>query len=77
MCLQIIRIKEELISYSRVKNSLETAQKMQGSPCDVMAKVLECEIVVYEFELQSQYHFHFWNNTIGKGMNPLILTAIG
>ena len=34
-------------------------------------------IVVNEFELQSRYYVHFRKNTLGKGMNPLILSAMG
>ena len=30
-----------------------------------------------EFELQSHYDFHFQTNTLGKGMNTLILPAMG
>ena len=36
----------------------------------VMVKVMECEIVVSEFELQSRYYVHFQANTLGKCMNP-------
>ena len=39
--------------------------------------VMGCEIVVCEFVLQSCYYVHFRANTLGKGMNPLILTAMG
>ena len=42
-----------------------------------MLKVLDCGIVVSEFELQSRYYVHFQTNTLGKGMNPLILPAMG
>ena len=48
-----------------------------GGPCGIMVKVLDCEIVVSEFELQSCYYAHFWANTLGKGMNLLILPAMG
>ena len=34
-------------------------------------------IVVREFVLQSRYYVHFRANTLGKGMNPLILPAMG
>ena len=43
----------------------------------VMVKVMDCRIVVSEFKLPSHYYVHFWSNTLGKGMNPLILPAIG
>ena len=46
-------------------------------PRDVMIKAMDCEIVVSEFELQSLYYVHFRANTLGNGMNPLILPAIG
>ncbi len=38
---------------------------------------MDCGIVVSEFELQSGYYVHFRANTLGKGMNPLILPLIG
>ena len=50
---------------------------MQGCPCDVMVKAMDCGIVGREFVLQSRYYVHFRANTPGKGMNPLILPAIG
>ena len=43
----------------------------------VMVKAMDCEIVVREFVLQSRYYVHFRANTLGKGMNPLILPAMG
>ena len=49
----------------------------QGGPCGVMIKAMDCGIVVSEFELQSLYYVHFWINTLGKGMNPLILQGMG
>ena len=42
----------------------------------VMFKAMDCGIVVREFELQSRYYVHFRANTLGKGMNPLILPAM-
>ena len=39
----------------------------------VMVKAMSCGIVVREFVLQSRYYIHFRANTLGKGMNPLIL----
>ena len=43
----------------------------------VMVKALDCGTKVSEFELQSRYYVHFWTNTYGKGMDPLILPAMG
>ena len=48
-----------------------------GCPRGVMVKAMNCEIVVSEFVLQSRYYVHFRVNTLGKGMNPLILSAMG
>ena len=49
----------------------------QVCPRGVMVKAMDCGIVLSEFELQSHYYVHFRANTIGKGMNPLILPAMG
>ena len=46
-------------------------------PRGVMVKAMDCGTVVSEFEFQSRYYVHFPANTLGKGMNPLILTAMG
>ena len=43
----------------------------------VMAKAMDCKIVVSEFVLQTRYYVHFRTNTLWKGMNPLILPPIG
>ena len=42
-----------------------------------MIKAMDCGIVVSEFVLQSRYYVHFRANTLGKGMKPLILPAMG
>ena len=42
-----------------------------------MVKAMDCEIVVSDFELQPRFYVHFRANTIGKGMNSPILTAVG
>ena len=47
-----------------------------GGPRGVMVKVMNCGIVVREFVIQSRYYVHFRPNTLGKGMNPLILPAM-
>ena len=48
-----------------------------GCPRGVMVKAMDCEIVVREFVLQSRYYVHFRAKTLGKGINPLILPAMG
>ena len=42
-----------------------------------MVKALDCGIVAREFVFQSRYYVHFQANTLGKGMNPLTLLAMG
>ena len=44
---------------------------------DVVVKAMDSGIVVSEFVLQSRNYVHFRANTLGKGMNPLILPAMG
>ena len=57
---------------------LKTCKTFQrGCPRGVMVKAMDCGIVVSEFVLQSCYYVHFRANTLGKGMNPLILPAMG
>ena len=48
-----------------------------GCPRGVMVKVMDSGIVKSVFVLQSRYYVHFQTNTLGKGMNPLILPAMG
>ena len=50
---------------------------MRGCPRGVMVKEMDCGIVVSEFVLQSRYCVHFRANTLGTGMNSLILPAMG
>ena len=47
------------------------------TPHSVMAKVLDYKLEISEFELQSRFYVHFRINIFGKGINPLILLAIG
>ena len=42
-----------------------------------MVKMMVCEIVAREFELQSRYYVHFQTNTLGKGMNPYYPPCMG
>ena len=43
----------------------------------VMVKVMDCGNIVSEFVHQSHYYVYFQANTLGKGMNPLILPVMG
>ena len=56
----------------------EGAMSIYGRcPRGLMVKAVDCGIVVSEFVLQSRYYVHFRANTLGKGMNSLILPAVG
>ena len=48
-------------------------RRFWGCPRGVMVKAMNYGIVVREFVLQSRYYVHFRANTLGEGMNPLIL----
>ena len=54
-----------------------TCKPFWGFPRGVMFKAMDCRIVVREFVPQSRYYVHFRAITLGKGMNLLILTAMG
>ena len=58
-------------------NSGKASKVWQGCSRDVMVKAMDCGILVSELELQSRYYVHFRTNTRGKGMNPVILPAMG
>ena len=59
------------------KSSYGKGALYRGCPRGVMVKAMDSRIVVREFVLQSHYYVHFRANTLGKGMNPLILPAMG
>ena len=60
-----------------VSDMISLNSKEAGCPRGVMVKAMDCGIVVRKFVLQSCYYVHFRTNTLGKGMNPIILPAIG
>ena len=45
----------------------------KGSTRSVVANLLDCDIVENEFELQSRFDIHVRTNTLGKGLNALVL----
>ena len=57
--------------------ALHAQQILWGCPRGVMVKTMDCGIVEREFVLQLRYYVHFQADTLGKGMNPLILLAMG
>ena len=64
--------------FERGHNSAEaTKHILGGGSRAVMVKAMDCGIVVCEFVPQSRYYVHFRTNILGKGMNPLILPAMG
>ena len=58
-------------------NSHKDFQNEPGCLRGVMAKAIDYGIVVSEFVLQSRTYVHFRANTLGKGINPFILPAMG
>ena len=50
---------------------------VHGCPCGVIVKVMDCGIIVSGFEPQSRSYVHFWTNTLGKGINPLVFLVMG
>ena len=48
-----------------------SSESIQSSLHWVVAYMLDCIIVVSEFELQLRYYIHFQINSLGKGLNTL------
>ena len=71
MCLQIF------YSIYMYKQDLLLNNLRWGRLRGEMGKAMDCEIVVSKFVLQLCYYVNFRANTLRKGMNPLILPAIG
>ena len=65
-----------IIKFINLKNQPKKP-KTGRCPRGIIVKALECRIVVSKFKFQLRYYIHFWTNTLGKGMNPLILSAMG
>ena len=51
-------------------------EEFRGYLRGVMVNVLDCEIIVKKFELQSRYYVHFLDKYAKKKYEPLILPAI-
>ena len=45
----------------------------EGSPLGIVANVLDCDIVVSEFEIQLRDYFYFRTNTLRKCINSFSL----
>ena len=48
-----------------------------GNPYVIVTNMLDWNILVCKFELQSHYYIHFETNTFHKDMNFLILPVMG
>ena len=48
-----------------------------GRPCNVIANMQDCNIIVDEFEPHFWYYIHFSTNALEKVMNLLISLATG
>ena len=69
----IYKISNTFVLLEKKQCSEANETYLLGCPRGVMVKAMNCRIVVREFVLQSRYYVHFRANTLGKGMNPLIL----
>ena len=68
------KLHENIFNWYRL-NSFNKSPLASTTVSTLLA--MDCRIVVSEFVLQSRYYVHFRANTLGKGMNPLILPAMG
>ena len=77
--LEVIKIRGrvETIQTTTLLRSARIRTLEWGCPRGVMVKAMDCGILVREFVLQSRYCVNFRTNTLGKGMNPLILPTMG
>ena len=69
--------KQKFVDLYSYREVYMRSEKTGGGPCGVMVKALDCGIVVSEFKLWQCYYIHFWINTLGKGINLIILPAMG
>ena len=80
-CDSVLSISFRLIFHDFVVRKISAdfyaKKNWAGCPHGVMVKAMDCRIVVSEFVAQSRYYVCFRANTFGKGMNPLILSAMG
>ena len=67
--LRVIDLQNQLNNHS--------ATTRWGSPCDIVANVLDYEIVVREFEPYLRYQIYFRTNSLKNVMNTLICPTMG
>ena len=56
---------------------IDAVNSKKGSLLGIVVNVLDCNIAVSKFKLQSSYYAYFQRNNLGKGINFLILPAMG
>ena len=68
-----------IISYLKLYYFLQLQKNQVWSTItlNIVVDILDCSIVVSKFELQPCYYIDSQTNTLEKGMNPIIPTAIG
>ena len=52
-------------------------EDLLGSLRGAVANVLDCDILISEFEQQTLYYVHFRANIFGKGINSVISSVMG
>ena len=63
--------KEEVVRFIVCNYSMISTLLSRGCLRGVVAKVLDCDIVVSEFEFRSCYHVQFRTNSLGNYMKTL------
>ena len=59
------------------KSLCDWSRAIVGNQSEYTRHTMDCEIIESELVLQSHCYDHLRANTLGKGMNPLILPAMG
>ena len=54
----------------------EDVRRRRRSPHGIVAYVLKCNIIISKFEIHSLYYVQFLTNTLRKGINSLITSAM-
>ena len=49
---------------------------LDGTSHGLVAKMLDCDMILCKFKIQSSCYVPFWNNTFEKSMNLLISSGI-
>ena len=75
---RVITKTQKMVLDATMLNTQHNKVRIKGGyPRGVVVKAMDCGIVVREFVLQLRYYVHFRANTLRKGMNSLILPAMG